>query len=65
MTRADAPRRAKDVETVVLAEPRAAGRQAQTAEHYEPHRAEEKYPPVMLSVDELTRISTTITPEPV
>ncbi|MGO2775001.1 MAG: extracellular solute-binding protein [Brachybacterium tyrofermentans] len=49
---------AKDFETVVLAEPRAAERQAQIAEHYEPHRANEKYPPVMLSVDELNRIST-------
>ncbi|WP_422116512.1 extracellular solute-binding protein [Brachybacterium sp. UNK5269] len=49
---------AEDFETVVLPEPRAAERQAQIAEFYEPHRANEKYPPVMLSVDELNRIST-------
>ena len=49
---------AQDFETVVLAEPRAAERQAQIAEFYEPHRANEKYPPVMLSVEELNRVST-------
>lgn len=49
---------AKDFETVVLPEPRAAERQAQIKEFYEPHRANEKYPPVMLSVEELNRIST-------
>ena len=49
---------AEDFEQVVLAEPRAAVRQEQIAEHFEPHRANEKYPPVMLSVDELNRIST-------
>ena len=49
---------AQDFETVVLAVPRAAERQAQIAEFYEPHRANEKYPPVMLSVEELNRVST-------
>ncbi|MGP5305870.1 extracellular solute-binding protein [Brachybacterium alimentarium] len=49
---------ADDFETVVLPEPRAAERQAQIAEFYEPHRANEKYPPVMLSVDELNTVST-------
>jgi putative aldouronate transport system substrate-binding protein len=49
---------AEDFEEVVLAEPRAAVRQEQIAEHFEPHRANEKYPPVMLSVEELNRIST-------
>ena len=49
---------AEDFRTVVLPEPRAAERQAQIKEHYEPHRANEKYPPVMLSVEELNRIST-------
>ena len=48
----------EDFETVVLPEPRAAERQAQIKEYYEPHRANEKYPPVMLSVEELNRIST-------
>lgn len=49
---------ADDFEEVVLAEPRAAVRQEQIAKNYEPHRANEKYPPVMLSVEELDRIST-------
>ena len=49
---------AEDFETVVLPEPRAAERQEQIAEFYEPHRANEKYPPVMLSVEELNEIST-------
>lgn len=49
---------AEDFQTVVLPEPRAAERQAQIKEFYEPHRANEKYPPVMLSVDELNSIST-------
>ncbi|WP_114855438.1 extracellular solute-binding protein [Brachybacterium sp. YJGR34] len=49
---------AEDFETVVLPEPRAAERQGQIAEFYAPHRANEKYPPVMLSVEELNRIST-------
>jgi len=49
---------AEDFEQVVLAEPRAAVRQEQIAEYFEPHRANEKYPPVMLSVEELDRIST-------
>jgi len=49
---------AEDFETVVLPEPRAAARQAQIAEFYAPHRANEKYPPVMLSVEELNRITT-------
>ena len=49
---------AEDFETVVLPEPRAAERQAQISEFYAPHRANEKYPPVMLSVEELNRIST-------
>src|SRR5699024_5885149 len=44
---------AEDFEQVVLAEPRAAVRQEQIAEYFEPHRANEKYPPVMLSVEEL------------
>ena len=48
----------EDFEKVVLPEPRAAERQAQIKKYYEPHRANEKYPPVMLSVDELNRIST-------
>src|SRR5699024_1228649 len=49
---------AEDFEQVFLAEPRAAVRQEQIAEYVEPHRANEKYPPVMLSVEELDRIST-------
>lgn len=49
---------AEDFETVVLPEPRAAERQAQILEHYEPYRANEKYPPVMLSPEELNRLST-------
>lgn len=49
---------AEDFEQVVLAEPRAAVRQEQIAEHFEPYRANDQYPPVMLSVDELDRIST-------
>ncbi|MGP9746746.1 extracellular solute-binding protein [Brachybacterium sp. AOP29-B2-41] len=49
---------ADDFANVVLAEPRAAVRQEQIVEHFEPHRANEQYPPVMLSVEELNRIST-------
>lgn len=49
---------AEDFETVVLPEPRAAERQAQIAEHFAPHRANEKFPPVMLSVEELEQVST-------
>lgn len=48
---------AEDFQTVVLPEPRAAERQAQIKEYFEPHRANEKYPPVMLSVEELNRIA--------
>lgn len=43
-------------ETVVAPEPRAAERQEIIAELYEPYAANDPYPPVMLSNDELQRI---------
>ncbi|MGX9349245.1 ABC transporter substrate-binding protein [Microbacterium sp. KNMS] len=48
---------AEDFETVVAPEPRAAERQQLVQEFFEPYRANESYPPVMLSNEELDRIS--------
>ncbi|MGQ7787084.1 ABC transporter substrate-binding protein [Nesterenkonia sp. K-15-9-6] len=49
---------AEDFEDVVAPEPRAQERQELVAEHYEPHRANDPYPPVMLSNEELDQVST-------
>jgi putative aldouronate transport system substrate-binding protein len=46
----------EDFETVVAPEPRAAERQAIIAEHYAPYAANEPYPPVLLSNEELDRV---------
>ncbi|KQZ07196.1 sugar ABC transporter substrate-binding protein [Microbacterium sp. Root53] len=51
---------AEDFATVVAPEPRAAERQQLVQEFYEPHRANEGYPPVMLSNEELDQISLTV-----
>lgn len=48
---------AEDFETVVAPEPRAAERQQLVQEFYAPHQANDPYPPVMLSNDELDRVS--------
>ncbi|MFI2104533.1 ABC transporter substrate-binding protein [Isoptericola sp. NPDC019693] len=48
---------AEDFETVVAPEPRAADRQKLVKEYYEPFAANEKYPPVLLSNDELDKVS--------
>ncbi|MEP7763832.1 ABC transporter substrate-binding protein [Sanguibacter sp. 25GB23B1] len=47
----------QDFETVVAPEPRAKHRQDLVAEHYAPHQANEAYPPVMLSNEELDQVS--------
>lgn len=44
-------------ETVVAPEPRAKERQDMCREFYEPHRANDAYPPVMLSNEELQQIA--------
>ena len=48
---------AEDFETVVAPEPRAADRQQLVQEYYEPFAANEKYPPVLLSNEELDQVS--------
>ena len=48
---------AEDFETVVAPEPRAKERQDLVRDFYEPHRANEAYPPVMLSNEELDQVS--------
>ncbi len=47
----------KDFETVVAPEPRAEERQDLVAEHYAPFAANDAYPPVLLSNEELDQIS--------
>lgn len=48
---------AEDFVTVVAPEPRAKERQDLVAEFYEPHQANEGYPPVLLSNEELEQVS--------
>ena len=48
---------AEDFETVVAPEPRAKERQDLVKEFYAPFQANEAYPPVMLSIDELDKVS--------
>jgi putative aldouronate transport system substrate-binding protein len=47
----------EDFETVVAPEPRAAERQAMVDEFYAPYTANDAYPPVMLSNEELEQVS--------
>lgn len=47
----------EDFETVVAPEPRAKERQDLVSEHYAPFQANDQYPPVMLSNDELEQVS--------
>jgi putative aldouronate transport system substrate-binding protein len=47
----------EDFETVVAPEPRAKERQDLVSEYYAPHKANDAYPPVMLSNDELDQVS--------
>lgn len=47
----------KDFESVVAPEPRAKERQDLVAEHYAPYKANDAYPPVLLSNDELDQVS--------
>ena len=47
----------EDFETVVAPEPRAKERQDLVAEFYAPHKANDPYPPVMLSNEELEQVS--------
>lgn len=47
---------AEDFETVVAPEPRAKERQDLVVEYYEPYRANDAYPPVLLSNEELDRV---------
>ncbi|WP_258063250.1 MULTISPECIES: hypothetical protein [unclassified Rathayibacter] len=51
----------KDFETVVAPEPRAKERQDLVNEYYLPYKANDAYPPVMLSNDELDRVSYALT----
>lgn len=48
---------AEDFETVVAPEPRAKERQELVEKFYTPHRANDAYPPVMLSNEELDQVS--------
>lgn len=48
---------AEDFETVVAPEPRAKERQDLVAEYYAPFKANDAYPPVMLSNEELDRVT--------
>ena len=48
---------AEDFETVVAPEPRAKERQDLVTEYYAPHKANDAYPPVMLSNEELDQVS--------
>jgi len=52
---------AEDFETVVAPEPRAKVRQDLVEEYYAPYAANEAYPPVLLSTDELDRTSFVVT----
>lgn len=47
----------EDFVKVVLPEPRAKERQDLVAKYYAPHKANDQYPPVMLSVEELEKVS--------
>lgn len=47
----------EDFETVVAPEPRAKERQDLVQEYYAPHKANDQYPPVLLSNDELEKVS--------
>lgn len=51
----------EDFETVVAPEPRAKERQDLVNEYYLPYKANDAYPPVMLSNDELDRVSYSLT----
>jgi putative aldouronate transport system substrate-binding protein len=51
----------EDFETVVAPEPRAKERQDLVAEYYAPHKANDAYPPVLLSNDELEQVSFAVT----
>lgn len=52
---------AEDFEKVVAPEPRAKERQDMVKEFYEPHKANDKYPPVLMSNEELDRIAQPMT----
>ena len=52
---------AEDFETVVAPEPRAKERQDLVAEYYAPYEANEAYPPVLLSNEELDQVSFALT----